>query len=226
MKFKTVSIIYAIALAAEIYAVAVSDERLQYVFKPALMPILLVYYFAGTRRAPPAKHSILAALFLSWLGDVFLLFERGRPAFFILGLGAFLAAHLAYIAYFLQARRINRPAKLPHPLVFAGVAAYTAILFGCLAPHVGGLFYPVAVYALAISVMFAASLAAFDFSRQRFGRMAVAGAALFLASDSILAVNRFAAPFAHAGVLVMLTYGAAQLLITEGSLRNLKKIQP
>jgi uncharacterized membrane protein YhhN len=98
-------------------------------------------------------------------------------------------------------------------------------LFNVLAPRVGGLIYPVALYALAIAIMFAASLSAFEDPRRGFGRLSVAGTFLFLISDSLLAVNRFVAPFALAPVLIMLTYGLAQLLITEGSLRNLREIK-
>jgi uncharacterized membrane protein YhhN len=84
---------------------------------------------------------------------------------------------------------------------------------------------PVGIYALVISTMLAASLAAFDFGKQGFGKICVGGTLLFIVSDSILAINRFAAPFEYAPAFIMLTYAAAQLLITESSLRNLKEIK-
>lgn len=70
--------------------------------------------------------------------------------------------------------------------------------------------------------MLAASVAAFDFGKQSFGKICVAGTVLFLVSDSILAINRFAAAFEYAPAFGMLTYAAAQLFIAEGSLRNLQ----
>src|SRR5215204_4534498 len=78
--------------------------------------------------------------------------------------------------------------------------------------------------ALVISTMLAASLAAFDFGKQDFGKISVAGTLLFIVSDSILAINRFAAPFELGPVFVMATYALAQLLIAEGSLRNLQNL--
>jgi len=45
------------------------------------------------------------------------------------------------------------------------------------------------------------------------GLLAAAGACLFLASDSVLAVERFRRPFRAAQPVVFATYWAAQLLI-------------
>ncbi|MBK8341301.1 MAG: hypothetical protein IPK99_15550 [Flavobacteriales bacterium] len=48
--------------------------------------------------------------------------------------------------------------------------------------------------------------------------MVFVGAALFIASDSLLARNRFIHPFEWADVLVILTYGVAQYLVVAGCL--------
>jgi uncharacterized membrane protein YhhN len=224
MNFKRLSLVYLFALAVVIFAASAGLRELQLASKPLLMPLLIFYFGAATRETNRARFLVIGALFFSWLGDVALLFDRAHQAFFMLGLAAFLAAHLCYIAYFLKIRRLNRPLELPNPLVFAAIAVYTLVLFGFLAPSVGGLFYPVAVYAGALAAMLAASLAAFDFSRHDFGRLCAGGAFLFLLSDSILAVNRFAAPVPLAPLWIMLTYGLAQLLIIEGCARNLRSI--
>jgi uncharacterized membrane protein YhhN len=44
------------------------------------------------------------------------------------------------------------------------------------------------------------------------------GAVTFMISDSVLAVNRFARPFAGAHAVVMVTYYAAQMLIARSAL--------
>jgi uncharacterized membrane protein YhhN len=46
------------------------------------------------------------------------------------------------------------------------------------------------------------------------------GALLFVASDSILAINKFHTPFESATFFVMLTYGLAQLLLIVGIVKN------
>ena len=45
------------------------------------------------------------------------------------------------------------------------------------------------------------------------------GAILFVSSDSLLAFNKFFSAFNYAGLIIMLTYGVAQLLITEGAVK-------
>ena len=45
------------------------------------------------------------------------------------------------------------------------------------------------------------------------------GAILFVTSDSILAFNKFFSSFNYAGLIIMFTYGLAQLFITEGAVK-------
>ncbi len=222
MNFQILLIIYFSALAVEIFANLSGSLQLQYFSKPSLMLILILYYAINSRKLDSAKHLIISALVFSWFGDVLLLLDKQFKTLFIFGLIAFLVAHIFYIFYFWTIRKINNIANLPNALIFVGIAAYTLALFGFVAPNVNDLIVPVAIYALVISVMFAASLIAFDFKLHAFGKICLAGTFLFLISDSILAINRFVAPFTLAPVLIMLTYAIAQLLITEGSLRNLQ----
>lgn len=225
MNSQILAALYFIALIVEIIAQATGSLSVQYFSKPLLMLILLGYYCAGTKNfAAPVKYLMVAALVFSWFGDVLLLLDKQYKSFFIYGLIAFLTAHIFYIFYFLKIRKANGVAHLPRRAIFAAIAVYTISLFLFLAPNVKSLLVPVAVYALVISTMLAVSVAAFDFARQSFGKICVAGTLLFIVSDSILAINRFAAPFEFAPVFVMLTYGLAQFLIAEGSLRNLREI--
>lgn len=225
MNFQILLIIYFFALAVEIFANLSGSFQLQYFSKPSLMLILIFYYALNSKKLGSAKHLIILALVFSWLGDVLLLLDKQFKTFFIFGLIAFLVAHIFYIFYFWTIRKINNIANLPNASIFVGIAAYTLILFGFVAPNVKDLIVPVAIYALVISVMFAASFIAFDFKLHAFGKICLAGTFLFLISDSILAINRFVAPFTLAPVLIMLTYAIAQLLITEGSLRNLGEVR-
>ena len=224
MSFRILSRIYFLALTVELFANLTGNLQLQYFSKPSLMLILAAYFYVNTREiAVPLKYPIIFALLFSWLGDVLLLLDKQTKSLFIYGLIAFLTAHIFYIFYFLKIRRLNKPEKLPNALFFVAIAVYSSTLFAILAPNVKNLLVPVAVYALVISTMLAVSIAAFDFRRQNFGKIAVAGTLLFIASDSILAINRFAAPFEFASILVMLTYAIAQFLITESSLQNLRE---
>ncbi|MBK8809471.1 MAG: lysoplasmalogenase [Acidobacteria bacterium] len=221
MTLRIVSVLFFIALAAEIFALATGSAGIEFVAKPLLMPILIVYFAINTNGPDRTRLAMIAALGFSWLGDVLLMFDKHSGGMFVYGLAAFLTAHLLYIYFFVRIRKLNRVEKLPNALVFVAIAFYSSALFGFVAPWVGEMLIPVAVYAIVISTMFAASLAAFRFADQDFGKWCVAGTLLFVISDSILAVNRFAAPFPVAPILVMLTYGTAQFLICEGAKRNL-----
>lgn len=60
-------------------------------------------------------------------------------------------------------------------------------------------------------------VAAHSFSWQtNIGKWVITGALLFVASDSLLAINKFYQPFNSAGLAIMATYGLAQLFIVIG----------
>lgn len=44
------------------------------------------------------------------------------------------------------------------------------------------------------------------------------GALLFVLSDTVLAINKFYQPFELSGLVIMLAYGFAQLLIVTGAI--------
>ena len=50
----------------------------------------------------------------------------------------------------------------------------------------------------------------------------MAGALLFVISDSVLAINKFYHPFEIAGIIIMLTYGLAQFFIAEGAIQYIQ----
>ena len=179
--------------------------------KAMLMPLLAAAVVLAVRRPlPPQVWLLLAALACSWVGDVLLSF----PGWFVPGLLAFLAAHLVFIGLFL--RLPMRPGRRRLPtwaLVY--VAWYVAFLV-LLGPHLGGLLVPVAVYGAVLGTM--AALAG-----GRGGVIAVGGA-LFVVSDSVLALGRFLPgyEFALHDLVVMSTYLAAQGLIAWGAWLDLR----
>jgi uncharacterized membrane protein YhhN len=156
---------------------------------------------------------LAAALSLSCLGDV-LLHVGGRRSF-LLGLGAFLLAHVAYVALF--ARRWPRPLRpAPGRLVLAAaVVLYAAAFTAWLAPGLESLSVPVLAYAAAITAMAVAAIFA-GFSTP----LVVMGALLFVLSDSLIAAGRFRAAVPLAGLLIWPAYYLGQYLITMGVLRD------
>jgi len=51
------------------------------------------------------------------------------------------------------------------------------------------------------------------------GLLMMSGALLFVLSDSVLAMNKFYKPFKEADIIIMITYGIAQLSIVQGAIK-------
>jgi uncharacterized membrane protein YhhN len=181
-----------IAVAAvEIAAVAADWTAVQWMTKPLLGPLLILYLWQRGRR-----DAVTVALGFATAGDIALLVP-GQVAFLI-GMGFFLGAQLCFIAAF-------------RPLLPQYVAPYG--LFWALAnlllwSRLGALAVPVLVYSLALTVMAAAAAGV--------SRRVAAGGLFFLVSDLLIGLGAAGLrPPAH-GVLVMTTYAAALFLIATG----------
>ncbi|SDD35129.1 lysoplasmalogenase [Rhodococcus tukisamuensis] len=173
-----------------------------------LMPLLAGFLALATAAPRPRLVRLtLAALGLSWLGDAAPDLADGDTAFLVM-IGFFLLAQLAYIAAFWPYRAAS---VLRRPAVFGYVAVIVALVAAC-APGAGPLLVPALVYGICLGAMAALSTA--------LGRVAAVGGALFLLSDSMIALGAFADwyhPPAE-GFAVMLTYVAGQALLVFGVL--------
>jgi uncharacterized membrane protein YhhN len=156
------------------------------------------------------------ALVLSAIGDFFLGVRRigsvDGQSLFLLGLGSFLIAHLLYIAMFRRYRFIDwrkiGPARVSSLLaILLALGKVLAILWASL----GSLKIPVVLYALVLCGMVISAVLA-DLGSP----LAVIGALFFIASDSMLAVSRFRAPFLGSTQLIWVTYYLAQVFILRG----------
>jgi uncharacterized membrane protein YhhN len=187
--------------------------------KPLLLPLLLLYYLASAG-AGNRNPVLVAALVLSFLGDV-LLMQGDRELFFMLGLASFLGTHLCYILVYSRFRggeneqmlRGIQRLRYSFPVLLAGFG-----LLGILMPHAGGMRIPVAAYALVLMAMVLAALYRFGRTSGRSFGLVFGGAILFMMSDSLLAVNKFIEPLPGASFWIMLTYCSAQYLIIRGLL--------
>lgn len=199
----------------DVIAVGYSINSIHFLAKPLLMPVLILLLL-NNKTGSTTKWWLFTGLFFSFLGDVFLLYEYKNALFFIFGLAAFLLTHICYIIYFIKIKSLQVSLLSEQPWLAALVIAYGCGLVLLLYPGLGALKIPVMLYAAVICCMLVFSLHVF----YKVGRPAnvyfVAGATLFVVSDSLLAVNKFLSPFPMAGVLIMLTYCAAQFSIVKG----------
>jgi len=217
MKKKYSILCFAAILIADLAAVQLPYKMAEYVFKPLIAIWLLAYFILELRTVRSSlKKWIIAALLFSWIGDVLLMLQDEHSLFFLLGLSAFLIAHIFYILCF-HFIRVKENVKSRWYIVVIVVLNYLTIK-NFLCPFLGDMKLPVSIYAVFISFMFMLALHILFINNKRAGWLMMTGALLFVISDSVLAINKFYQPIEMAGIIIMLTYGLAQLFITEGAI--------
>ncbi|WP_405688875.1 lysoplasmalogenase [Streptomyces sp. NBC_00057] len=190
-------IAFFVASAVDLFGVLAGVSVAHIVAKPLLMPLLAGY--AAARRGP---RLLVAALLFGWGGDTFLLPDSDVA--FLIGMGSFAAGHICYLWLFGRAR-----SSLLAGAVYAAVlATFIALLWSGLPADMR---IPISGYSLLLTAM--------AYRAGTLGRYAAAGGALFLLSDALIATGIADWPQLPApDFWVMLTYIAAQFLLTLGGL--------
>jgi uncharacterized membrane protein YhhN len=222
VKKKSWILLFVVIVTVNIGGGILKDQLTDYISKPLIIISLAGYFLWQTKDSSSSlKKWILPALFFSWAGDVLLMFQQKGQIFFLSGLSAFLIAHIFYIIFF-HWIRIKEGVKGNLWLLFT-VVIYYAALITFLSPHLGDMKLPVLIYGIVISVMFMLAMHMLFIKNKSAGQWMMTGALLFVISDSVLAINRFYQSFEMAGAIIMLTYGLAQLFITEGAIQYIRK---
>jgi uncharacterized membrane protein YhhN len=202
---------FAVAAPMEWWSVAVRGRRREWVLKPLVLALLMVTAWLLGASDSTAGWWLLAALVLSLVGDIALLSESDPR--FIVGLGSFLVAHLAFVVAFTH---LGMP-RADLGLVGLALVVVMAVVVGRrvvpAARAEGGpaLAGAVAAYMSVIGAMVVTAWAT--------GQLLVAlGAAVFMVSDAVLALDRFVRPRRFGPLVVMVTYHLGQVLIVLGVL--------
>lgn len=198
---------------------AMDLPALNFIFKPLTTALVIAYAWPRGRDQPVQRRWVLVGLSLSWIGDVALLWPLQG---FLPGLVSFLLAHLAYLVAFTREQRLA-VRVLPF-VVYALVAA--AVLWHLWPGVPPALRLPVLAYVLCLSAM-AAQTGALALAGDARGRVLArvldrkpvlvlaVGGALFMVSDALLAMNKFAGPLPLANLWILSTYWAAQWCIAS-----------
>ena len=203
----------AVAVAAPLdwWSVAVRGRRREWILKPLVLALLIVTAWLLGAPGSTAGWWLLAALVLSLLGDVALLSDSDPR--FVLGLGSFLVAHLAFVVAF---------AHLGMPRADLGLLGLALVVV--LAVVVGRRVVPAARAeggpALAGAVTaYMTVIGAMVVTAWATGHPLVAlGATVFMVSDAVLALDRFVRARRFGSLAVMVTYHLGQVLIVLGVL--------
>ncbi len=177
-----------------------------YIFKPLTTSLIFSIALAAPFPGPSIyKLAILVGLAASLAGDIFLMLPSDR---FLNGLLSFLVAHVAYIVAF--STGLGSQAS---PLFGLPFLVYALALYLLLRPNLRRMNVPVLVYSLVASVMGWRALDRWLVFRSPASLLTLIGAVLFILSDSILGINRFARSFRSAQALILTTYYSAQWFI-------------
>lgn len=177
-----------------------------YLLKPLTTLLIIGVAISQDSTAPLYHQWVLVALGLSLLGDIALMFHGNR--WFLTGLGSFLLAHLAFIAAFLSG--VESP-TLPWWAVLSPLAG--ALVLPRLWPGAKSLRPAVVAYGLVLCGMVLAAAARYQADPGATALLALAGAVLFQASDSLLGFRQFVAAYRGAQPLILATYWLAISLI-------------
>jgi uncharacterized membrane protein YhhN len=214
--------IYILLLSAHLYSQILGSgfSTLQFITKVLLLPTLMLYLAAQdhVENAPKGKWFVLIAMLGSFLGDVLLTYEN----LFIIGMVAFMSTHVFNILMFAKMNGIGQPKskKFMGFMVLLGV--FCCFIFIQLKGAMGNLIYPVLVYMILIC---SAALMAIHAGGNSKGELIsklfwFPGMLFFISSDAVLAFNKFDwskhHPIANIGLVTMLTYGIAQVLLAKG----------
>jgi uncharacterized membrane protein YhhN len=172
---------------------------------------LLLALAAAAHPIVRERRWLMPALLFSAAGDVLLAISWWAPSF-VLGLGAFLLAHLCFLGALIPlARQSDRSRSR-----LVAVALICAACVGLLTwfwPPLGrdGMTIPVTVYMLVLVAMVSAALLA------RLPTLWTAlGAASFAGSDAMIGISRFVLGNEALAVPIWWAYAVAQVLITAG----------
>ncbi|MBS3750835.1 MAG: lysoplasmalogenase [Anaerolineales bacterium] len=198
------------------FAVSYRQRKINYITKPGPILILIITLFL----LPSQTHLtrwFIAALSLSAAGDILLLFgER----FFLLGLGAFLGAHLSYI---IALNKTLPPRQPPLILLLLGAISLTSALYTPLYKALRkrgqkSFILPTLLYALSLTGMLTSCFAAWvrpTWSQQSSFFLSLGGSSFFL-SDAMLAWHRFISTLKNRDIKVRLTYYLGQICLAFG----------
>lgn len=219
------SVVFFLVTAIHLAAILGGDAQntVVVVTKPMLLPVLIILFYLHSAAANKVfRMLVLLALLFSWVGDVLLLNQEQDARFFLGGLVSFLVAHICYLFAFRKTSLHHSLTALrQYPWLILFFLAYGIAFFFLIRKGLGDMLVPVLCYMVIILIMAITALNRFRRVEFKSFVLVFAGALCFMLSDSLLAANKFAAPFPLSGFLIMLTYVAAQYLIVMGCLRQI-----
>jgi uncharacterized membrane protein YhhN len=199
-------------------AIIKKTQRVKYITKPLVIVLLLIWFYAITGFRSQGFLFALALIF-SGLGDIFLMLPAGV---FLLGLGAFFAAHLAYIAAFNPTLPTSPLVAviLVVALIVVSIFFFTQIRAGIIRTRGAHRLRVLSgMYCFILTIMAVSALSTLTRPEWMFAHalQAAAGGVLFFTSDTLLAYDRFVKPMKYGRLAVRVTYHLGQILLISAA---------
>ncbi|NQY64349.1 MAG: lysoplasmalogenase [Alteromonadaceae bacterium] len=171
-----------------------------------ILPMLLLILCCLKHKTSIVEKVFIAGLVCSTLGDFLLDYDPVN--WFVFGLGSFLFAHLCYL-FSLKPFQFKRLGVVLL-YVFYGIG-----ILVLLWPVLGELLIPVVVYMVVLLLMGIATLIS-----GKSNVWLVVGGLSFIASDSLLGIDKFYTTIPAGGFFIMITYYFAQYSLVRGFFAN------
>lgn len=212
--------LFFIIAGIEIFSEYKDIKKIEYLTKPLLMPLLILFYIFGVIETTSINNIdwlIIVALIGGCAGDIFLMLEN-EEKWFLSGMAAFLINQLFYIISFF--RSISDITNFNSWGCFLLGPAILILVFTVprFIKKTEDMKIPVLVYLGAILLMHIAAIFRLaEFAGLPFILVYV-GSISFIFSDACIAVNKWAGEFNNARLIIMTTYILAQFYIILGVL--------
>ena len=209
-----VVVLFLVFTIVELYAAFTNQSAIKFISTPVLMPLLGIFYLVSARKK---NWLVVAALAFSLLGDVLNQWQANEDVFMI-EIGAFLLALICYII------TLNQPIshlRKVNPFMYVLVVVYVAygiVTYLMLRSYLGEMELPAVIYfAIVLLMSFSALTRGGQFRSYSFW-LPLVGSILFVASDTLLAVNAFEyhGQMKYGDFLTTLFYIPAQVMIVLG----------
>ncbi|MGI9137839.1 MAG: lysoplasmalogenase family protein [Sediminibacterium sp.] len=195
-------------------------HSIEIISKALLLPSLMLFLAVHPNVSGlPGKNLVMLGLFGSFLGDVLLI----NKSLFIPGMIAFMMTHIFNIVFFIK---MYGPSKPKSTKLY--ISTFLLLLFCCFIylqlkdGTKGNLIYPILAYMVLICTSTLMTIHISNHSPVKIfaNTFWIPGMVFFLTSDAILALNKFNwslhTPVKNIGLLIMVTYGLAQLFMVKG----------
>ena len=193
------------------------NPEIRYFSKPAIVGSLIVLILVTHISKTRLKNFILLALLFSLGGDLLLLFTNQAELYFLLGLLSFLLAHASYILAFVHRGYFDNAKVAWSGLL---IVAYAIAVYMYIAEGLGDRQPYVIAYMFILIMLALVALFRKSYVSERSYLWVLAGAMLFILSDSLLAINTFKTSIPYGGVAIMLTYAMAQWFLVHGAIEQ------